>query len=57
MLSVDFHVTKYARIVEELRAEVSELKVKLDTYEKGGALQPSEALANFPQQLEIERYK
>lgn len=28
-MSVDMHVTKYVKIVEELRKEIAELKVKL----------------------------
>lgn len=32
-MNVDFHVTKYQQIVEDLRSEVTELKEKLAKYE------------------------
>ncbi|XP_071809162.1 kinesin-like protein KIF18A [Asterias amurensis] len=35
VVSVDLHISRYAQIVEELRTEVSELKVKLQCYESG----------------------
>ncbi|XP_070539136.1 kinesin-like protein KIF18A [Ptychodera flava] len=35
VVNVDFHVSKYAQIVKELRAEVFDLKVKLKSYEDG----------------------
>nr|XP_006816577.1 PREDICTED: kinesin-like protein KIF18A-like [Saccoglossus kowalevskii] len=35
VVSVDFHVTKYVKIVQELRTEITELKVKLKSYEEG----------------------
>ncbi|XP_077994316.1 kinesin-like protein KIF18A [Glandiceps talaboti] len=35
VVNVDFHVSKYAQIVKELRTEVSELKLKLKGYEDG----------------------
>ncbi|XP_038052744.1 kinesin-like protein KIF18A [Patiria miniata] len=35
VVNVDLHISRYAQIVEELRAEVSELKGKLQSYESG----------------------
>ena len=61
VLSVDFHISKYAKICDELRAEVSELKVKLASYESatlplptGGTSLPTPR-GSFALQLETEK--
>ena len=63
VLSVDFHVSKYAKICDELRAEVSELKTKLEAAESAAALLPSGGAAvvrggagAFTLHIETERY-
>ena len=58
MLSVDFHVTKYAKICAELRTEVSELKAKLQSYEDGSLQLPvaQPAPASFTLQIETDKY-
>ena len=55
-MSVDFHVSKYAKICEELRLEVSELKIKLTKYEEGKVLNIAKNPV-LPQakQLELEQ--
>ena len=68
-MSVDFHISKYAKICDELRAEVVELKARLKTFESnennsgsggGGALvmaaTASKGAVTFELQLETEKY-
>ena len=70
-MSVDFHISKYAKICDELRAEVVELKARLKTFESndnnsgnsgggGGALamaaSASKGAVTFELQLETEKY-
>ncbi|KAJ8023469.1 Kinesin-like protein KIF18A [Holothuria leucospilota] len=58
VVSVNFHVTKYAKIVEELRAEVTELKAKLRNQESQVSLatpaiyQPDEKTLRFQVQIQ-----
>ena len=47
-------MTQYAKIVEDLRQEVQELKVKIRSYEEGGVVATKSVLA-MPQSLETER--
>ncbi|XP_078587891.1 kinesin-like protein KIF18A [Branchiostoma floridae x Branchiostoma japonicum] len=54
VVSVDFHVSRYAQICEELRKEVSELKNKIKGYEDGSQLPPPPAVDDA-QQAEINR--
>ncbi|KAI0222183.1 Kinesin-like protein KIF18A [Lamellibrachia satsuma] len=37
VMSVDFHLSQYTKVVSDLRQEVCELKLKLQQYEEGGA--------------------
>jgi len=53
-LSVDMHVSRYAKIVEELRLEISELKKKLFGYETGPTM-PRKSADSGAQTEEIER--
>ncbi|XP_078669677.1 kinesin-like protein KIF18A [Branchiostoma floridae x Branchiostoma belcheri] len=54
VVSVDFHVSRYAQICEELRKEVAELKSKIKGYEDGSQLPPPPAVDDA-QQAEINR--
>ncbi|XP_078348756.1 kinesin-like protein KIF18A isoform X2 [Oculina patagonica] len=54
-LSVDMHVSRYAKIVEELRIEISELKKKLFGYESGPANMPKKSAGSSAQTEEIQR--
>ncbi|CAH1257505.1 KIF18A [Branchiostoma lanceolatum] len=54
VVSVDFHVSRYAQICEDLRKEVTELKSKIKGYEDGSQLPPPPAVDDA-QQAEISR--
>ncbi|XP_074660541.1 kinesin-like protein KIF18A [Tubulanus polymorphus] len=57
VLSVDMHVSRYVKIVEELRTEISELKLKLQSYE-GGLMTPfHQRQADTAKQEDINRLK
>ncbi|XP_023929910.1 kinesin-like protein KIF18A isoform X2 [Lingula anatina] len=45
VVSVDFHISKYAQICEDLRKEVAELKEKLKNYEEGSVEPPAKKAA------------
>ena len=57
-MSVDFHVSKYAKICEDLRVEVSELRIKIKQYEEGAVLNVSRNPGLPPsKQIELERFQ
>ena len=58
VVSVDAHVTKYKKIVDNLQVEINELKVKLSSYEDGTMVPVFKTPGPDPAHLEfIERLK